>query len=279
VERAPHVGAAEARNYGAARANGDVLVFVDADVVVHDDAMRRIRAAFQDDPELTALFGSYDDGTDSLGRVGTFRNLLHHHVHSTSAGPATTFWTGLGAVRRDAFLAVEGFDAERFSSQASLEDIDLGMRLSARGARIRLDPTISGTHLKDWSLWEMVRTDLLRRGMPWVSLLIGSRKLNTTTLNLSWLHRVSTLMSLLGLGAVVGRRPRTAVGSVACVVGLNHRFYRLLLRRYGMRMATLGVGLHLVHHLVSAASVPAGVVAHLVRARPVKRPGSKASGS
>ena len=41
----PSTCAGDARNTGAAPATGDVLVFIDADVVVHRDAMTRIRSA------------------------------------------------------------------------------------------------------------------------------------------------------------------------------------------------------------------------------------------
>jgi hypothetical protein len=37
-------------------------------------------------------------------------------------------------------------------------------------------------------------------------------------------------------------------------------FYVLLARRGGIRLALLGVPLHLVHHLTAALSVPAGFV-------------------
>src|SRR5207244_8179187 len=97
-------GPAAARNEGARRATGEVLVFVDADVVPHADAFRLIRGAFDGDPELVALFGSYDDAPPAPGAVSGFRNLLHHHVHQAGAGPAETFWAGLGAVGREAFL-------------------------------------------------------------------------------------------------------------------------------------------------------------------------------
>jgi transposase len=33
--------------------------------------------------------------------VSRFRNLLHHHTHTTHPGPACTFWAGCGAVRRE----------------------------------------------------------------------------------------------------------------------------------------------------------------------------------
>ncbi|MDQ5820341.1 MAG: glycosyltransferase family 2 protein, partial [Actinomycetota bacterium] len=77
VERADRPGPAAARNEGAARAAGDVLVFVDADVVVHPDAFSRIRAAFTGDQGLDGVFGSYDDAPVADGLVSRFRNLLH----------------------------------------------------------------------------------------------------------------------------------------------------------------------------------------------------------
>src|SRR3954451_2820529 len=144
-------GAAAARNAGARGAAGDVLVFVDSDVLVHAEVFTRIRRAFDADPGLTAVFGSYDDSPTAPGAVSGFRNLLHHWVHHESAVPPETFWAGIGAVRRDAFEAVGGFDEKRYR-RASLEDVELGARLAAGGARIVLDPEIKGTHLKSWSL-------------------------------------------------------------------------------------------------------------------------------
>ena len=95
----PSTCAGDARNTGAALATGDVLVFIDADVVVHRDAMTRIRAAMAADPGLDAVYGSYDDRPADAGVVSRFRNLLHHEVHQLAAGPSPSFWAGLGAVR------------------------------------------------------------------------------------------------------------------------------------------------------------------------------------
>ena len=107
-------GPAEARNAGAARTDGDLLAFVDADVVVHPDAFTRIRALFERDPELAAVFGAYDDEPEAADAVSGFRNLLHHSVHVEGSGPAQSFWAGLGAIRREVFEQAGGFDAGRF---------------------------------------------------------------------------------------------------------------------------------------------------------------------
>ena len=258
-------GPAAARNDGAAQANGDILVFVDADVVPDEDAFRRIRTGFDDDPDLTALFGSYDDAPEAPGVVSGFRNLLHHHVHHGSPGLATTFWAGLGAIRREAFLAAGGFDAQRYP-RPSIEDIELGVRLADAGARIRLDPEIQGRHLKSWSLGEMLSTDFGRRGVPWV-VLLARNGTSSSALNLGWRHRLSAGASLIVVGAVVGRRPRLAFGALAALIGLNASFYVLLARRRGLRQASVGVPLHVLHHVAGACAIPVGLVAALAQRR------------
>lgn len=269
------VGPAAARNAGTRDATGDVLLFVDADVVLCEGALERVRAAFGENRSLGALFGSYDDSPADEGTVSNFRNLLHHHVHQSSPGLAATFWAGIGAVRRELFESVGGFN-ERTYRHPSIEDIELGMRMSAAGVQIVLDPDVQGTHLKGWTLREMVRTDFLRRGAPWVALLLEtSAKGSTngavpasfeapsaaTALNLNWRHRASALAALgIALG-IARRRPGVAILSAAALLALNASFYRLLLARRGSREAAAGVALHTLHHLTAVASIPVGVVA------------------
>jgi glycosyl transferase family 21 len=262
VQREPvGVGPASARNAGALSVGADVLVFIDSDVEVHADALARIEHHFAADSALGAVFGAYDDSPAASGLTSRFRNLLHHHVHASSPGEAQTFWAGLGAVRRADFEAVGGFDAERFPL-ASVEDIELGMRLRERGAGILLDPAIRGTHLKAWTPLTMVRTDLWRRGVPWARLLLGSGR-SGAVLNLGRRHRASAAATAAFAVAALARRPRAALASLLAVLGLNRDFYRLLLRRGGPRLLLAGIGLHLLHQLTAVASVPIAVIAHL----------------
>jgi GT2 family glycosyltransferase len=252
-------GPAAARNAGVARTRGDIVVFVDADVEVHPDALTRLREALDRDAGVDAVFGSYDDRPAAGALVSRFRNLLHHHVHTTSPGPATTFWAGLGAVRREAFEAVGGFDARRYP-RPSIEDIELGMRLHAAGRRITLDPRARGTHLKRWTLGSMLRTDLGARGAPWVALRLERGGDGAGALNLSWRHRLAAGAAIAAVVGAASGRPRVTVAALAAMIAPNARFYVLLARRGGARLALAGVPLALVHHLTAAASVPAGLL-------------------
>jgi glycosyltransferase involved in cell wall biosynthesis len=258
VRTAAHPGPAAARNEGARQAvSADVLVFVDADVIVHRDAFYRIRAQLQGNSGPVAVFGAYDDAPAARDLVSSFRNLLHHHVHHRGAGDITTFWAGLGAVRRHAFMAAGGFDQRRFP-RPSIEDVELGARLTAVGAHIVLDPTIQGKHLKTWTLGNMVRTDLFRRGVPWVMLLMRQRRLPPALLNLGWRHRLSAFICVAGLIASLSGRLAAALVLGAGFLALNCSFYVLLLRRGGLRLALAGIPLHVVHYLTCIAAVPIG---------------------
>jgi GT2 family glycosyltransferase len=261
----PHSGPAAARNLGAAAATADVLVFVDSDVEVHPDAMARIRERFAADPGLAAVFGAYDDDPADPGLTSRYRNLLHHHVHTGAAGEAETFWAGLGAIRREAFEATGGFDAERFP-EPSVEDIELGMRLRRQGGRIVLDPGIRSRHLKAWTPRTMVATDFGRRGVPWARLLLRDGG-DSTALNLGWKRRVGAASSVALLGALLARRPRLAAAALLANLLLDRDLYTLLARRGGLRLLLAGIGLHQLHQLSAAASVPVAVALHTAEQR------------
>jgi GT2 family glycosyltransferase len=254
-------GPAAARNAGVDEATGDVVVFIDADVLPHADAFVRIRQAFAEDSQLTAVFGSYDDAPADPGVVSQFRNLLHHHVHQQGAGEATTFWAGLGAVRADAFRAAGGFDAERYALP-SVEDIDLGTRLTAAGGKIVLDPLLQGTHLKRWTLVDMVQTDFWQRGVPWVELVLRHRS-GATSLNLGWRYRVSAAAAVASAVALLRGRPATTLAGLAVLAALNVELYELLLRKQGPAGAAAGACLHAVHHVTGALAVPVGIAHHV----------------
>ena len=257
-------GPADARNRGAARATGTVLVFVDADVVVHRDAFARIRRAFERDPELAAVFGSYDDQPGRPGhRLGVPEPPAPPRAPGGRRSRRRRSGRGSAPCGEDVFEASGGFDAERYLVP-SIEDIELGTRLAAAGCRIELDPLLQGTHLKAWSLRGMVETDFWARGVPWVELLLRQRS-GSSTLNLGWRHRLSALAALGAAGALLRGRLRRTLVALGVLVALNRSFYELLARRRGRAQAAIGVWLHVLHHVVGALSVPVGIVEHLRR--------------
>jgi glycosyltransferase involved in cell wall biosynthesis len=249
-------GPGAARNAGARAARGDVVLFVDADVVVAPEVIGRVVQAFEADPGLAALFGSYDRHPRAPGLVSQYRNLLHHYTHQVGHPDASTFWGGCGAIRRSVFIGVGGFDAERFP-RPSIEDIELGHRLRVAGYRIRLDRSLQGTHLKRWRLLSVIRTDIACRAVPWARLILINRSV-PDDLNLKMDQRVSAgLVSLAVLCIVSPLRPELlgiAAVALAAVVIVNRRIFGFLRRERGIAFALACVPLHLLYFLYSGLS-------------------------
>lgn len=269
---APH-GPAFARNRGAEAAKGDVLVFLDADVRIAPDALGRLARLFASDPLLGAAFGSYDDQPPAAGVVSRYRNLLHHYHHHRGAGEAETFWAGLGAVRADAFREVGGYDEVRYA-RPQIEDIELGRRLRRAGHRIVLDPTIQGAHLKRWTLKQVVQTDLLHRGIPWMRLLLEEggegAVLNVAAKEKICVALVGAFLAVLAAAAVL-TSPVLLLVALVCVtivVLWNVDLYRYLARGRGVGFGLAVVPLHLLYYVTSGMAFLFGQALHRLQPRP-----------
>jgi GT2 family glycosyltransferase len=249
-------GPAFARNRGAEIADRDVLVFVDADVVVHQDTLRRIERCLTEHPEVAALFGSYDDDPTGQSVVSRYKNLLHHYVHQRGKREAFTFWAGCGAIRREVFRELGGFD-ERYR-RPSIEDIELGARLRQRGYRIWLIPEIQVTHLKQWTLGSLLHADILNRAIPWTRLMMREGNV-PSDLNLDVVSRLSAVLSWAAvLFAVAGVWVAWfwvgVPASLLAVAILNRRLYRFFARQGGPCFAAEAAGLHVLYLLYSSAT-------------------------
>lgn len=250
-------GPAHARNRGAEVARGSVLFFVDADVVLAPGALRLAAEIFQEQPDLAAVFGSYDACPKAKGIISQYRNLLHHFVHQNGNPEASTFWAGCGAIRRSVFEDIDGFDEKRFA-RPSIEDIELGYRLRQSGYRVLLDKRLQGTHLKRWNLYSLIRTDITCRAMPWSRLILETKNL-PNDLNLEMGQRVSFALVALACVflALAVVQPKLLAGTAAALLGvavLNRKLYALFFRQHGIFFAAASVSLHLLYYLYSGLS-------------------------
>jgi glycosyltransferase involved in cell wall biosynthesis len=251
-----NAGPSHARNLGAMKARGEILFFVDADVVLMPGAVQYILDLFSRRPDIDAVFGSYDVFPRANSIVSQYRNLLHHYTHQCGQSEAITFWSACGAIRREIFLELGGFDESSFPR--CIEDIELGYRLKMAGRKILLDKGLQGTHLKQWTFWSMVKTDVFCRAIPWTRL-ESERPKFQKDLNIRFSQKMSVALLGLALLAMLGMLWNTSLGGVAavlliCIIVINFGLYWFFLKQQGIKFAIIGIVLHLLYFLYSGMS-------------------------
>jgi glycosyltransferase involved in cell wall biosynthesis len=248
-------GPAAARNLGAASAQGNILWFVDSDVIVAEGAAEHIRRLLIGGP--VAVFGSYDDSPSARNFLSQYKNLVHHHYHQMGRRNASTFWAGCGAVWKDAFLKVGGFNASRYP-RPSIEDIELGYRLRAAGGPIQLAPEIQGTHLKVWTLKGLLVTELRDRAIPWAMLLLCGDG-GGNDLNIAMTERFRAMIAcLLALTLLTSFAGVTSwwlpVVLLSMAFASNLELFSVLMGVNGMLFAIRGLLFHQFYYLYSTAT-------------------------
>jgi cellulose synthase/poly-beta-1,6-N-acetylglucosamine synthase-like glycosyltransferase len=236
---------------GARAATGDVLLFVDSDVVVHSDVVGKLVGCFAD-PGTTAVYGSYDARPPHHGFASQYMNLRHHFVHQTPSEDSPSFWAGLGAVRRTEYLAAGGFDSGTYT-RPSVEDVELGMRLRKAGGRIRRCPDIQGTHLKVWTLRSVIHTDIFQRALPWSRMMLRNPGV-FTELNVSLAERMRAVLALLLPGTILltvlrVMTPWALLVHVAVCAAANLRLLAFFARCRGPLFAVSGLLFHQVYYM------------------------------
>ena len=144
-------GPAYARNRGVELARGQVIAFVDDDVVVRPDTLPRMLATLVERPDVDAVSASHADSSGATNFVSQYWNLLLRFGEQRHSGRCAQFAPGCGAVRRGAFLSAGMYDEWRFAT-ACLENVELGERLLGAGHEVLLSSELKVTHLKQWDL-------------------------------------------------------------------------------------------------------------------------------
>lgn len=247
-------GPGVARNLASEHAIGTILWFVDSDVIAQPGGAALIRRAFAD-PGVDAVFGSYDDDPGGTYWFSRYKNLLHRYHHQAARREVRTFWAGCGAVRASAFRKVGGFDVETYR-KPSIEDIELGYRLTRAGGRIVVEPDLLGKHLKVWTVRNAIHTDIYRRALPWARLMITREGLGNE-LNTGSAERVRALVALLLLLSLPALLfwphlwPVTLVLAAAAVLG-NWDLARFFYRNGGLAFAAKSLLYHQLYYVYSA---------------------------
>lgn len=135
VRLTTNLGPAAARNAAVKRAKGEVLVFLDADVTVYRDTLKKIADKFTEDRDLTALTGVWDKDQHTKSFFPQFKAMRDWSYWTNERdrdGYYYLFSTRIAAIRREVFSRLGGFN-EAFRQ---MEDVELTYRIARRYAII-----------------------------------------------------------------------------------------------------------------------------------------------
>lgn len=134
-------GLTYARNKGFEVAEGDILARIDADTIVPSDWVKKVREAFELDPELAGLTGY---GRTRAGvTVPVFSDIWSwaYFTHTKAFFGHTMLWGANMAVRKTAWLKASKLCC--LDDSHVHEDQDLSLALAATGARVKIDPALT----------------------------------------------------------------------------------------------------------------------------------------
>ena len=160
VIKLPHsAGPANARNTGAQVANGNILFFIDSDIIIPPDTLLKIKRIFED-PGVVAITGVLSDTVCYKNFCSQYKNLWMRYTYTRLPEVVSLFYTSGAAIRREIFLESGGFDTGY--RRPSVEDTAFGQKLDVMGYKVFLRTDISVEHVKYYSSFALLKTDFYR---------------------------------------------------------------------------------------------------------------------
>ncbi len=259
------LGPAGARNRGVAEAGGDVLFFVDSDVMVRPDTIGRLAETFRADPTLDGVIAVQAPAMRFRNICSRYKNLWMYYTYVRRAGEdVPLFYTTAAAIRRQAFVDSGGFDLNY--RDPNVEDTDFGQSLARQGYRVRVLPALEVEHVKGYDLRGLLRTDFLR-SMSLARLKLRKRADtmgNDTSVPTGYIVSVplvAVAVLLLLAGAITGSKALLAgtLVAICAILVLNRPFLRLLHLHGGVGVGLLGAGLLLVELFTAGVGSAYGI--------------------
>jgi len=250
-------GAAHARNTGAQNAQGEILVFIDADVGIPADALKRIANAFIENKDVSAMTGCLSRHCVFTDFFSQYKNLYMHFIFSRCPAEIDFLYGSLMAIRRRDFIP---FD----ETYPMTDDTELGQRYTQKGYAIRLDHSLEVEHMKRYSGWSFFKNDFF---VPfwWARTFLRHRGFDKIWRQKRFSHaRISQLLSIgMAYLIMVMLSVNWLLGAIFLSIiflFLNLRFLIFLFHERGLGFGLRAIGITFLDQLVMGGGIITGLI-------------------
>ncbi|MEZ4706697.1 MAG: glycosyltransferase family 2 protein [Caldilineaceae bacterium] len=152
IQQEINKGQGAARNLGSQVSRGDILLFIDSDIVVNRDTLKLIAEYMHAYPHVSAITGTLSKQHPNENFFSQYKNLYMNAIFSRVQRNVDFIFGSIFVVRRGDYLQME-------ESRILAEDTELGFRMSLAGKKIHLLHHLEVVHLKHYNLKSLVIND------------------------------------------------------------------------------------------------------------------------
>lgn len=227
-----HSGASAARNAGAAQSAGAILFFMDADCLLQQDTIARVRAAVAERGAGAVIGGTYTARPYDPGFFSLFQSIFVNYFETRRADAPDYIAAHAMVIDADAFRKAGGFPGDFLPI---IEDVEFSHRLRRLGFRLVMDPGIQVQHIFNFTLLRSLK-NAVRKSRFWTRYSLGNRDLLADSGTASRELKMTALAALLCLAAVVlwlATGETSLLWSLPVLAGTNAVINRGLIRAFG----------------------------------------------
>ena len=265
------IGANNARNFGASKATGEILVFMDSDIVVERETILGIVETLEE-KYIDAVVGIYTAKHRHESFVSQYKNLWVRYSYIKSPPAIDWLFGSISGIKKEAFQKLGGFNVDLLAKHGH-DDIELGKRFAQAKLNIVLNMDIEVEHLKNYTLLSFIKNEY-HRSLGFAEMAMRfretTRSLRRGFVNVYPSFVISTLLSIFVVAIIIGGLAGIIsdwfiLGAVGLYLILNIRFLNYLEQVRGLFAMIVMIPFLLIDHIVCLFGSIAGTLKGLFK--------------